>query len=253
MGWVRRCPWWASQAPVARSSESRRRPAPTTSSGSSCHPDWAARTPSSSRASGSPVEGLDEPVGAVQRDRYRGDRAGSAEGVPDGSHGGEPGLLDCPPLRHVLGEPEVAGTLDVQGQDDHWTTGHATQLGQAPCLIRPLVDGEDGHRRVDAGVVERQRLGDGVDRRVRAASLLVSSPRGLVVGITGHCTQEKHHPPRPQSCRSDVRTNPTPWTPTSLAGATPYRDRLTARRLVHPNGRVRRWLFHSCGETRAHT
>jgi hypothetical protein len=65
-----------------------------------------------------------------------------------------------PGLREVLGaEPEPPGVGRVPREDDDALARHAPQLGGAGAEVAPVVDREDGHRRVEARVGEGQRLG----------------------------------------------------------------------------------------------
>ncbi len=115
----------------------------------------------------SPVVGLEEAVGAVQGYRYLGHLCAPTQSRPNRGERWEPVLLHRQTLGQVLPQPEAAGGLDVQGHDHHRPAGDATQLGQTPSRVSPLVNGEDRHGGVNRGVVEGQRLGGGVDRRHR--------------------------------------------------------------------------------------
>jgi hypothetical protein len=88
-----------------------------------------------------------------------------AERPADGLDRRDAAALELDQLGHVVGEPEADDRLRVEGQDHHRSARDPAQLAEALLRIRPLVHGQHGHGRVDRAIVERQRLGHGVDRR----------------------------------------------------------------------------------------
>ena len=162
-GCSRSRPWRRSHAPEARRRAAARRRAP---------PLPRRRAPSPTARRGRRVEerlrpavvGLAEAVDAVDRDRHRRHRHRAAQHGGDVLDRGEPAALDRDDLRHVVGQPEAGERVAVEGQDDDRAAADAAQLAQPGVQIRPLVDRDRGHRRVEAVVVEREPLGRRVDR-----------------------------------------------------------------------------------------
>lgn len=109
------------------------------------------------------VVGLAESVHAVDRHRHGAHRTGAAQGRADRVQGREASAFGCEELGGVVREPEAVQRIPVEGQHHDRSAGDAPQLAQALLRVRPLMDGERGHRRVDGVVVEGKILGDGID------------------------------------------------------------------------------------------
>ena len=238
---MRRWPWRASHAPEARSSASRSRPA--ASCAPKAHADCERRTSGVEQGLGPAVEGLDEPVRAVERDRHRVDLA--AERLQ----------------RRVPRAPRpasISGTYSpshhagiAAGSKVRITTAsrHAPQLGHASRRVTPLVDRDRGHRRVEGVVVERQRLGDpdhGPASSVARASPPTARPRPRNDPPARRTRRPRRHSAR--SARHRARRARTPRSAGPSGGARRNRRPRRRRSRSHPppSARSMSWANAGC-------
>jgi hypothetical protein len=59
----------------------------------------------------------------------------------------------------VLDRPQIAERLGVEGEDHHAPPSNTSHLRQPHRQVAPVVNGDDRHRRIEAGIFERQRFG----------------------------------------------------------------------------------------------
>ena len=162
-GWVRRSPYFASQAPDASSSPSSRTNRRAT-----------AGRRSSTPSSPAVRRGRAAPRGVRSRPRRsrRGSRAGWARSMmrllaPRASAmcstAGIARGLGVDDLGGVLAEPEPVERLRVAAEHEHRAARHSPHLGEPAVDVAPLMHGEGGERGVEGVVVERQLLRRRVD------------------------------------------------------------------------------------------
>jgi hypothetical protein len=104
------------------------------------------------------VVGLGEPVHAVDRHRQRRHAARPAQDRLDPADRGIAAPLGGDQLGHVPRQPEPVQRVAVERQDHDRPAADPPQLAQAPVGVGPLVDGDQGHGRVEAVVGEGQVL-----------------------------------------------------------------------------------------------
>ena len=130
-----------------------------------------------------PVRG-EEPVLAVGGHRNRLD-ADAAERVVEVREGNVDELVVGQCLRQVLrGQPEVVLDGRVPGED-HDPVGDPAHLGDPRPPIGPVMDREDGERRVEGPVTERQVLGHALGS--------AAAPGGRWASITGDGSMRRDH------------------------------------------------------------
>ena len=64
-------------------------------------------------------------------------------------------------FRKIFRKPVIL-TVRVESQDRDRSPGHAAQLAEPLCLVGSVMNGQDRHRRIEAGVAEWQRFGNGL-------------------------------------------------------------------------------------------
>ena len=83
-------------------------------------------------------------------------------------HRGHDFAVEGASLGEVVGDdPALDDDLGVDGQQHDATAGDPPHLGQPGIEVLPVVDRQHAHRRIDALVAERQRLGDAFHGRAR--------------------------------------------------------------------------------------
>src|SRR5262249_49850923 len=125
-----------------------------------------------------PPEGGQESIGAVARN---GDGRGLDESErSEGLQWRKPLTVASPDRREVVPGQPPAGEGRVAGQEHGTPSGDAPDLGERTLPVAPVVDGEDGQRRLDAPDSERDRFGGGLERGSRPRCALPDHrPGGL--------------------------------------------------------------------------
>jgi hypothetical protein len=82
-------------------------------------------------------------------------------------------------------EPQADADLRIVREDHHRSASDAAELAQAALsFFVPVVEGQDGHRRVDGGVAQGERAGGSADRGGELAGALGSMTSLGSIAIT---------------------------------------------------------------------